>query len=50
MMERDPAAQGEGPGAAILRSLPKLGKGGNRVQVGIELHQAIEELYDTARL
>ena len=46
MMELDPAAQGEGPGTSVLRSLPKLGKSGNRVQVGIELDQAIEQLCD----
>jgi hypothetical protein len=45
-MERDPAAQGEGPGAPIRRRLPKLGDGGNGIQVGIELHQAVKELYD----
>ena len=46
MMKRDPPAQGEGPGASIPRSLPKLGKGGKRLEVGIKLDQAVEDLVD----
>src|SRR5262245_9895275 len=46
MMKLDPSPQGEGPGAAILGSLPKLGNGGNHVEVRIKLDQAIEELVD----
>ena len=46
MMKRDPSAQGKGPGAAILRSFPKLGNGGNQVEVRIELDQSIEDLAD----
>ena len=37
MMKRDPSAQGEGPSAAILGRFPKLGDGGNNVEVCIKL-------------
>jgi hypothetical protein len=46
MMKRDPSAQGEGPSAAILGSFPKLGKGGNGLEEGIKLDQAVEDLAD----
>jgi hypothetical protein len=46
MMKRGPPAQGEGPGAPIPGSLPKLGKGGKGFEVGIKLDQAVEELAD----
>src|SRR6266581_7749626 len=46
MMKRHPSAQGEGPSAAILGSFPKLGKGGNGLEEGIKLDQAVEDLTD----
>ena len=46
MMKHDPPAQGEGPGAPIPGSLPKLGKGRKRLEVGIKLDQAVEDLAD----
>ena len=46
MMKLDPLAQGEGPGAAIAGSLPKLGNGGKGLEVGIKLDQAVEDLAD----
>src|SRR5215831_18651164 len=46
IMKLHAMAQGECPGAPITRRFPKLGNGGNGVQVGIELDQAIEHLGD----
>jgi len=46
VMELDPLAQGEGPGATITGSFPELGDGGNRIEVRIELDQALGDLRD----
>jgi hypothetical protein len=46
MMKPNPSAQGEGPGASIPGRFPKLGQGGQGLEVGIKLDQAVEELAD----
>src|SRR5215471_15629036 len=46
IVELDPLAQGEGPRASIPGSLPKLGKSGYGLEIGIKLHKSVEYLAD----
>ena len=46
IVKLDPLAQGEGPRASIPGSLPKLGKSGYRLEIGIKLNESVEDLVD----
>jgi hypothetical protein len=45
-MKLDSLAQGEGPCASIPGTLPKLGKSGYGLEIGIKLHESVEDLVD----